>query len=163
MRSEVVFAAWRKLGLLPHQVLIWKKTRSVLTHSHYLWDYEPIMYGWRKGQMPKRKPPADAKAVWEIASKIEDGMSGLHPTQKPVELMRRPIEYHTLPGDAVYEPFCGSGTALIAAEQTGRSCYAIEQSPAYVEAAVARWERFTGQRAKLDRSEGSDKSNRRGT
>jgi len=163
MRTEVIWQSWREVGLLPHQVLIWKKTRAVLTYSHFMWDYEPMMYGWLQGHMPRRKPPADAKAVWEIASKIDDGAAGLHPTQKPVETVRRCLEYHTPPGAVIYEPFCGSGTALIAAEQTGRSCHAIELSPAFVDAAVARWERFTGQVAKLDKSDKTLKRRTRGS
>jgi DNA modification methylase len=147
MRTEVIWQSWREVGLLPHQVLIWKKTRSVLTYSHFMWDYEPMMYGWREGSMPAQKPPADAKAVWEIGSAIEDGASGIHPTQKPVETIRRPISYHTKPGGLIYEPFSGSGTALIAAEETGRTCYALEQSPQFVDCAVARWEAFTGKKA----------------
>ena len=59
MRTEVIWQSWREVGLLPHQVLIWKKSRSVLTYSHFMWDYEPMMYGWREGSMPKMKPPAD--------------------------------------------------------------------------------------------------------
>ena len=97
--------------------------------------------------MPKVKPPADAKAVWEIGSAIEDGAAGIHPTQKPVETIKRPIGYHTKPGGLLYEPFSGSGTALIAAEMTGRTCYAIEQSPQFVDCAVTRWEAFTGKQA----------------
>jgi DNA modification methylase len=147
MRTEVIWQAWRQVGLLPHQVLIWKKTRAVLTYSHFMWDYEPLMYGWPAGHLPGRKPPADAHAVWEIASTIEDDASGLHPTQKPVELVRRPISFHTKQGGLIYEPFAGSGTALIAAEMTGRRCFALEQAPAFVDAAVARWERFTGKQA----------------
>ena len=73
--------------------------------------------------------------------------SGYHPTQKPVELFLRPIEFHTRPGDVVYEPFSGSGTQLIAAERTGRICYAMEQEPRYVDVARARWEAFSGQKA----------------
>jgi len=148
MRSEVVWPAWRAVGLLPHQVLIWRKSRSVLTHSHYLWDFEPMMYGWPEGHQPRRKPPADATAVWEIASTIEDGAGGLHPTQKPVETIRRPIRFHTSPGGLLYEPFAGSGTALIAAEEQGRRCHAMELSPAFVDAAVARWEAFSGKEAR---------------
>ena len=105
------------------------------------------MYGWREGHMPAAKPPADAKAVWEIGSAIEDGAGSIHPTMKPVELIRRPIGYHTAPGDLIYEPFSGSGTALIAAEMTRRRCYAMELSPAFVDVAVARWQRFSGQTA----------------
>ena len=69
--------------------------------------------------------------------------------------MRRPILNNSSPGQAVYEPFMGSGTTLIAAETTGRVCYGIELNPAYVDVAVERWQRFTGQDAMLD---GSDKT-----
>ena len=126
MRTEVIWQSWREVGLLPHQVLIWLKSRSVLTYSHYMWNYEPMMYGWRAGHMPKRKPPPDARAVWEIESRIDDGAGSVHPTMKPLETIRRSIVYHTKPGGLIYEPFAGSGTALIAAEQLGRTCYALE-------------------------------------
>ena len=68
---------------------------------------------------------------------------------KPVELIRRPILYHMHPGELIYEPFSGSGTALIAAEMTGRRCYALELSPAFVDVAILRWQRFAGQEAIL--------------
>jgi DNA modification methylase len=71
-------------------------------------------------------------------------------TQKPVECMRRPIENNSSPGQAVYEPFSGSGTTIIAAETTGRVAHAIEIAPAYVDVAVKRWQDFTGQQAVLD-------------
>ena len=116
-------------------------------YCHFMWNFEPMMYGWRQGHMPDLKPPADAKAIWEIGSAIEDGASGIHPTQKPVETIRRPISYHTKPGGLLYEPFSGSGTALIAAEEMGRTCYAMEQAPQFVDVAVARWEAFTGKQA----------------
>jgi DNA modification methylase len=146
-RIESLLAAWREVGLLPHQVLIWRKSRAVLTYSEYLWDYEPLLYGWRQGCRPALRPPAETRAVWEIESRIEDGGGGVHPTQKPLECVRRPIVYHTLPGGLIYEPFAGSGTALIAAEELGRVCYALELSPAFCDVVVARWERFTGQKA----------------
>ena len=72
---------------------------------------------------------------------------GVHPTQKPLELFMRPIEFHTDVGDVVYEPFLGSGTQLIAAEKLGRVCYAMEQSPEYVDVAVKRWASFSGEAA----------------
>ncbi len=155
MRSEVIWQSWREVGLLAHQVLIWRKTRSVLTYSWYMWDYEPILVGWRQGHQPKMKPPADAKAVWEIESKIEDSPGSVHPTMKPVELIRRPILYHTKPGGLIYEPFSGSGTAIIAAEATGRTCYAMEQSPAFCDVAVARWEAFSGDQAEVKHRAGA--------
>ena len=64
-----------------------------------------------------RRPTSTA--VWQIASAIEDGAGSVHPTMKPIECFRRPISYHTLPGEIIYEPFAGSGTALIAAEMSG--------------------------------------------
>ena len=74
----------------------------------------------------------------------------MHGTQKPVECMRRPILNNARPGQAVYEPFMGSGTTLIAAETTGRICLGIELNPAYVDVAIERWQRFTGEAATLD-------------
>jgi len=151
MRVEVVLEAWRVNGLLAHQVIVWHKTRTVLTRCDFMWDYEPAMYGWVQGKRPEpaRRPPANATAVWEVASQIEDAPGQIHPTMKPVELIRRPIEWHTRPGEVVYEPFSGSGTALIAAEQSGRRCYALELSPNFVDVAITRWQRFTGGQAIL--------------
>jgi DNA modification methylase len=151
MRAPLVFAAWEKAGYLLHQVDIWYKTRIVLSRSDFCWNYEPIAYGWIKGSRPRaeRRPPANATAVWEIPSTIIDGPQE-HPTVKPVELIRRPIEYHTRVGEVIYEPFCGSGTAIIAAELTGRRCFALEISPTYCDVAVRRWEAFTGRQATCD-------------
>ena len=73
-----------------------------------------------------------------------------HPTQKPLELMRRPILNHTKRGDVVFDPFLGSGTSMMAAEVTGRTCYAIDIDLRYVDVAVMRWEQFTGQEATLE-------------
>jgi DNA modification methylase len=149
MRVEIALAAWRANGLLAHQVIVWRKGHAVLTHCDFLWDYEPCLYGWIEGRRPAAalRPPADTATVWEVSSAIEDGAGGIHPTQKPVELIRRPILWHTAPGEVIYEPFAGSGTALIAAELTGRRCYALELSPAFCDVIVSRWERFTGRQA----------------
>jgi DNA modification methylase len=151
MRAPLVFEAWGKAGLLLHQVLVWNKSRIVLSRSDYCWNYEPLAYGWIKGARPRapRRPPANATAVWEISSAILDGPQE-HPTCKPVELIARPIAYHTRPGEIIYEPFSGSGTVLIAAEMSGRRCYALEICPAYCDVAAARWEAFTGKTAILD-------------
>ena len=72
-----------------------------------------------------------------------DAVTG-HGTQKPVELMRRPLLNHTEPGELVYDPFLGSGTTLIAAEETGRVCYGVEIDPVYVDRLVLRWEKLSG-------------------
>jgi DNA modification methylase len=152
MKVDIVLESWREVGLLPHQVLIWRKSRRVLTRCDFMWDYEPAMYGWVQGERPpaKLRPPANATAVWEIESKIDDEPGAIHPTMKPVETVRRPILYHTKPGQLIYEPFSGSGTALIAAEESGRACCAIELSPAFVDATVTRWQAFTGKEATLE-------------
>jgi DNA modification methylase len=147
-KIEAVLQAWRANGLLAHQVIVWHKSRPVLGRCDFMYDYEPCMYGWAQGRRPhpKRRPPADSCAVWRIDSTIQDGETR-HPTIKPVECFRRPIIYHTLPGECIYEPFAGSGTALIAAEETGRTCYALELAPAFCDVIVSRWERFTGGQA----------------
>jgi DNA modification methylase len=145
LRQSLVEAAWTEVGLHLHQVIIWAKPRGVLTHSHYLWQHEPCLYGWREGEAPKRKPPASETTVWTISQEGES--MGIHPTQKPLEIFERPIQYHTEPGDICLEPFLGSGTQLIACERLARRCYAIEQEPAYVDVAIRRWEAFTGDKA----------------
>jgi DNA modification methylase len=86
--------------------------------------------------------------LWQIANKDQDADT-VHGTQKPVECMRRPILNNSSPGQAVFEPFMGSGTTLIAAETTGRVCYGVELNPAYVDVAIERWQTFTSKEAVL--------------
>jgi hypothetical protein len=102
----------------------------------------------RKGETGHWAGDHKQTTVWDIPknAKSETG----HGTQKPVECMRRPIENNSSPGQAVYEPFSGSGTTIIAAEMTARVAHAIEITPAYVDVAVKRWQEFTGQQAVLD-------------
>ena len=144
-RQALVEQAWRESGLLVHQQIIWVKSRGVLTHSHYLWAHEPCFYGWVEGHQPSKKPPASERTIWQLDQ--QGSSMNIHPTQKPLELFLRPVEFHTEPGDICYEPFLGSGTQLIAAEKLGRACYAMEQEPQYVDVAVKRWESFTGEKA----------------
>ena len=151
LRQREVNEAWERAGLLSHQVIIWVKTKGVFGRTHFMWQHEPCVYGWRKGNMPRLKPPGGETTVWHVEQKGE-GDTG-HPTQKPVELFRRPLLWHLKKGDLCYEPFLGSGTAIIAAEMTERRCYAMEREPAYVDVAVARWEAFTGRKA--ERVEGA--------
>ena len=95
--------------------------------------------------MPRLKPPANETSVWHVDQVGETKEE--HPTQKPVELFKRPMLWHLKNDELCYEPFSGSGTAIIAAEMTGRRSFAVEREPAYVDVAVARWERFTGRTA----------------
>jgi DNA modification methylase len=88
--------------------------------------------------------------LWTIPTGGQD-VETKHATQKPVECMRRPILNNSSVGDAVYEPFLGSGTTLIAAEATGRICFGVEIDPTYVDVAIRRWQAFSGQRAMRQR------------
>jgi DNA modification methylase len=149
-RQPELALAMAACGLLVHQQIIWVKSRAVLTHSHYLWAHEPCLYGWREGHPPARRPPAEARSVWEVPSAIEDGGGGQHPTSKPIDLWKRPILYHSAPGELVFDGFLGSGTCLIAAEITARRCRALEISPQFVDVAILRWQRLTGKQATLE-------------
>ena len=125
--------------------IIWAKSVMVMSRGDYHWQHEPCWYAVRKGKTGKYDGGRKQTTLWQIdkPKKSETG----HGTQKPIECMKRPIENNSSPGQAVYEPFSGSGTTIIACEMTGRSCHAIELNPAYVDVAVTRWEAFTGQKA----------------
>ena len=131
--------------LMLRSQIIWDKGQLVLSRGDYHWEHEPCWYAVKKGAKGHWAGDRKQTTVWHIAKpkKNETG----HGTQKPVECMKRPIENNSIPGQAVYEPFSGSGTTIIAGEMTGRSIHAIELSPAYVDVAVKRWQDFTGQQA----------------
>ncbi|MGR3250177.1 MAG: site-specific DNA-methyltransferase [Paracoccus sp. (in: a-proteobacteria)] len=129
--------------------IIWAKDRLVLSRGDYHWQHEPCWYAVKKRGKGHWAGDRKQTTLWHIANKDQDAET-VHGTQKPVECMRRPILNNSSPGQAIYEPFMGSGTTLIAAETTGRVCYGIELNPAYVDVAVARWQNLTGQAAVLD-------------
>jgi DNA modification methylase len=128
--------------------IIWAKSQFVIGRGHYHPHHEPCWYAVRKGATGHWAGDRKQTTLWQIPKpqKSETG----HSTQKPVECMKRPIENNSNPGQAVYEPFSGSGTTIIAAEMTGRACHAIELSPAYVDVAVLRWQAFAGGVATLE-------------
>ncbi len=133
-------------GFAIRSQIIWDKPRLVIGRGDYHWQHEPAAYCVRKGKTGHWAGDRKQTTVWAIPHrKSESG----HGTEKPVECMKRPIENNSSPGQAVYEPFSGSGTTIIAAEMTGRSCHAIELNPAYVDVAVKRWQDFTGEKARL--------------
>lgn len=141
--------------------VVWVKTAPVLSRGAYHAQHEPAfvcervgdgddaahvpaLYGVRKGRRSNWQGDRTQTTVWEIEHrKSETG----HGTQKPIECMKRPILNHTAQGDLVYDPFLGSGTTIIAAEQTGRVAYGLELDPAYCDVIVRRWQSFTGGRA----------------
>ncbi len=109
----------------------------------------------RKGKTANWQGARDQTTVWSAASPkmIMGGSTEKkenHPTQKPLELMRRPILNHTKRGEVVYDAFLGSGTTLMAAELTERVCCGMEVDPKYVDVIVKRWQQFTGKEAVLD-------------
>ena len=134
--------------------IIWAKDRLVLSRGDYHWQHETCWYAVKKRGKGHWAGDRKQTTLWQIANRDQDAET-VHGTQKPVECMRRPILNNSSPGQAIYEPFMGSGTTLIAAETTGRVCYGIELNPAYVDVAIARWQNLTGQSAILD---GTDQS-----
>ncbi|HER26856.1 MAG TPA: site-specific DNA-methyltransferase, partial [Rhodospirillales bacterium] len=129
--------------------IIWAKERLVLSRGDYHWQHEPCWYAVKKTGKGHWAGDRKQTTLWQISSRDQDAKT-VHGTQKPVECMRRPILNNSNPGQAVYEPFMGSGTTLIAAESTGRVCYGSELSPAYVDVAIMRWQNITGKTATLD-------------
>ncbi|QDU44596.1 Modification methylase DpnIIB [Symmachiella dynata] len=106
------------------------------------------MLGWVRGSQPEHDGRHEVDSVWNVDWEGKARVVGnKHPTQKPVELFARPMRKHTRAGDVCFEPFSGSGSQILAAEQLGRRCFAIEIAPAFVDVAVERWEQFTGQKA----------------
>ena len=128
--------------------IVWAKNNIAIGRGDYHWQHEPCWYAVREKATGHWCGARDQSTLWKI-DKPQKSETG-HSTQKPVECMRRPIMNNSSPGQAVYEPFSGSGTTIIAGEMTGRHVYAIELNPAYVDVAVKRWQDFTGQTATLD-------------
>lgn len=154
-------------GLEVRTQIIWVKQHFAFGRGAYHWQHEPCWYAVRKGGKANWKGDRKQTTVWEVqtaggfgkSTAPEDAPvalagSGRHGTQKPVELWRRPLVNHTEPKDLVYEPFSGSGTALIAAEQLGRRCLAMEIDPKYAQQAIERWEAFTGKKATKEAANG---------
>jgi hypothetical protein len=153
LHAGVVEGGLVAAGFAIRAQIIWVKQHFVFGRGDYHWQHEPCWYAVRgTGEW---RGDRKQTTVWQIANASafrgeKDDMSSKHGTQKPVECMRRPIENNSSPGQAVYEPFCGSGTTIIAAAMTGRLAIAIELSPAYVDVGVKRWQDFTGEAAVLD-------------
>lgn len=177
-RIREILDAWNELGILDHQQVIWVKPVPVLGSVFWHFRHEPCLMGWVQGSKPLHDGRHDENSVWvapgnqktleqltktQLVQLVKD-MSSVwevdwngkarpvgneHPTQKPVELFARPIRKHTAPGAVIYEPFSGSGTQIIAAEQLGRRCCAMELEPTFVDVAVRRWQALTGRHATL--------------
>ena len=142
-------------GLEIRAQIIWSKQHFAMSRGHYHWQHEPCWYAVRKGRRSNWRGDRTQSTIWQVQNLNPMGgdrneKATGHGTQKPVELMRRPIQNHTKRGDVVYDPFLGSGTTMLAAELTERICYGIDIDPRYVDVAVTRWQDFTGEQATLE-------------
>jgi DNA modification methylase len=133
-------------GLYFSQAIIWDKQHPVLTRKDYMGAHEWCFYGWKEGAAHPFYGPNNATDLWSIKKVNPQNM--IHLTEKPVELAARAMEYSSKPGENVLDLFGGSGSTLIAAEQTGRKALLMELDPLYCDVIVQRFERFTGQKAK---------------
>ena len=148
LHAATVAESLEVAGFTIRSQIIWAKDRLVLSRGDYHWQHEPCWYAVRAKGKGHWAGDRKQTTLWQIANKDQDAAT-VHGTQKPVECMRRPMLNNSSPGQAVYEPFMGSGTTLIAAETTGRLCYGVELNPTYVDVAIERWQAFTGEEAVL--------------
>jgi len=146
LHAATVIGSIEKVGFELRAQIIWAKPGPQLSRGHYHWQHEPCYYAVRRGATSSWRGDRKQTTLWAISKRGQDQETD-HGTQKPVECMRRPILNNSDRGDVVYDPFCGSGTTLVGAEQTGRRCYAVELDPTNVQVIIDRWEAFSGQRA----------------
>jgi DNA modification methylase len=152
--AGVVAEGLVRAGLTIRAQIIWAKQHFALSRGDYHWGHEPAWYAVRATGRSHWRGDRTQSTVWAVPNLNpmggtrtgENAVSG-HATQKPVRLFEIPILNHAGPDDRLYDPFCGSGTAVIAAEKTGRACDAMDIDPRYVAVTIARWEAFTGQQA----------------
>lgn len=155
MNTGIFQASLIASDFLPRAHIIWSKQHFVFSRGDYHWQHEPCWYAVRKGKRGDWTGDRKQTTIWEIANASafhgdkEDHRTG-HGTQKPVECMARPMRNNSRPGDAIYDPFLGSGTTMIAAEMERRRCIGIDIDPIYVDVAVLRWQAFTGKEATLE-------------
>lgn len=137
--------ALKASGLYFSQSIIWDKQHPVLTRKDFMGAHEWCFYGWKEGAAHVYLGPNNATDLWQVKKVSPQSM--VHLTEKPVELARRAIEYSSKPGECVLDLFGGSGSTLMACEQTGRKAFLMEIDPLYCDVIVQRWEGFTGKKA----------------
>ncbi|HMN97410.1 MAG TPA: DNA modification methylase [Phycisphaerales bacterium] len=135
----------RKHGLYFSQGIVWDKQHPVLTRKDFMGAFELAFYGWREGAAHLFLGPNNATDLWRVKKVTPQSM--VHLTEKPVELAIRAMQYSSRPGENVLDLFGGSGSTLIAAEQTGRRARLMELDALYCDVIVQRWEQFTGRKA----------------
>jgi DNA modification methylase len=177
-RITEILEAWRQLGILDHQQIIWVKPAAVFGSVCWHFRHEPCLMGWVQGSKPQHDGQHEHGSVWvaqgntvpleqyskaQLVQALKEACSvwevdwegkarpvgNEHPTQKPLELFARPMRKHTRRGDLCFEPFSGSGSQIIAGEQIGRVVHAMEIEPVFVDVAIRRWQTATGKAARL--------------
>jgi DNA modification methylase len=153
--TAVVATTLEESGFVLRAHIVWVKQHFALGRGDYHWGHESAWYAVRKGATSHWQGDRTQSTVWTVpnlnimgGTRTEDNAPTGHSTQKPVRLFEIPICNHTTTGQAVYDPFVGSGTALIAADKLNRVAYAMDLDPQYVQISLSRWEQFTGKRAK---------------
>lgn len=135
-------------GFIIRSMIIWAKQHLVIGRGHYHWQHEPCFYAVKKGRQASWRGDRKQSTIWNVQNLNPMGGSKEtktgHSTQKPIEIMRRPMLNHTERGDQVYDPFLGSGSTLIAAEQEARVCFGLDIDPRYIDVIVKRWQDSTG-------------------
>ncbi|MBX3361131.1 MAG: ParB N-terminal domain-containing protein [Phycisphaeraceae bacterium] len=135
----------KKHGLYFSQGIVWDKLHPVLTRKDFMGAFELAFYGWKEGAAHRYYGPNNETDLWHV--KKVNPQSMVHLTEKPVELAKRAMEYSSQPGENCLDLFGGSGSTLIAAEQTGRKAFLMELDAPYCDVIVQRWENFTGKKA----------------
>ncbi len=131
-------------GFLLKQCIIWVKNTIVMGRQDYHWQHEPIIYGWKPGAAHSWYGGRKESTTWNIDKPLRNGE---HPTMKPIQLVARALKNSSQVGELVLDMFLGSGSTLIAAEQSNRICYGMELDPVYCDVIIKRWEQLTGQKA----------------
>ena len=137
--------ALKQCGLYFSQTIIWDKQHPVLTRKDFMGVHEWTYYGWKEGAAHQFFGPNNVTDLWHV--KKVNPQSMVHLTEKPVELAVRALQYSSRAGESVLDLFGGSGSTLIAAEQTGRRAFLMEIDGLYCDVIIERWERFTGKKA----------------
>ena len=137
-------------GLKFSQQIIWHKMHPVISRKDFMGDHEWCFYGWREGKAHVFLGPNNVPDVWQV--KKVNPQSMVHLTEKPVELAVRAMQYSSKPDERVLDIFGGSGSTLIAAEQTERKALLMELDPLYCDVIVKRWEQFTGRQAEREKA-----------
>lgn len=151
LHAGEVAANLEAAGFRVQQQIVWKKPAFSIGRGHYHWQHEPCWFAVREGAEDGWHEEQEPPTVWEISNRhLDDEGKTTHSTQKPLECMAIPIRHHGGPDTIVYDPFLGSGTTLIAAEEAGRTCYGAELSPGYAATILARYLERTGTRPVLE-------------